>query len=113
MILTKKKPQKKTQTFFYETTSPHNSNNIIPAIPLIHRRAILIQRLEPTALALEKLIRLAVLDELALLHDDHLVEVKDGVELVGDGDDGVGGEAGAEHFLDVCVGGGVEAMVGK
>jgi hypothetical protein len=64
---------------------------------------ILIQGFEPAALRLEQLVRLADLNQLALLHDDDLVEVEDGVELVRDGDDGVGCEARAEQALDVGI----------
>jgi hypothetical protein len=42
-----------------------------------------------TALLLEKAVRLPILDKLTLIHDDNLVEIKDSVELVGDGNDGV------------------------
>lgn len=50
---------------------------------------VLIQALEPAALLFHKLVRLAVLHERALVHDDDFVEVEDSIEFVRDGDDGV------------------------
>ena len=71
---------------------------------------ILIQTLEPAPLLLQQLMRLAVLDQRALLHDDDLVEVQNRVEFVRDGDDGVGCEFLAQEALDLGVGLGVEAV---
>ena len=48
-------------------------------------------------------MRAAVLDELALVHDDDLVKIEDGVELVRDSDEGVVWEAGAKKALDMGV----------
>ena len=48
-------------------------------------------------------MRLAVLNKLTLVHDDHLVKVKDGVELVSHSDDGVCGEFRAQQALNMRV----------
>jgi len=48
-------------------------------------------------------VRAAVLDELALVHDDDLVEVEDGVEFVRDGNECVVWEAGAKKALNMGV----------
>jgi hypothetical protein len=49
---------------------------------------------------LEKTVRLPILHKLTLVHDNDLVEIKDSVELVGDGDDGMRCESGTEQSLD-------------
>ena len=64
---------------------------------------ILVEALEPASLAVQQLVRAAVLDELALVHDDNLVEVEYGVEFVRDGNEGVVWEAGAKKALDMGV----------
>jgi hypothetical protein len=48
-------------------------------------------------------VRTTVLNELTLVHDDDLVEVEYCIELVGDGDEGVMWESGAEEALDMGV----------
>jgi hypothetical protein len=53
-----------------------------------------------TALLLEKTVRLPILHKLTLIHDNDLVEIKDRVKLVGDGDDGMRCESGTEQSLD-------------
>jgi hypothetical protein len=42
-----------------------------------------------TALLLEKAMRLPILHKLTLIHDNNLIEIKDSVELMGDGNDGM------------------------
>jgi hypothetical protein len=53
-------------------------------------------------------MRTTVLDELSLIHDDDLVKVKDCIELVGYGDEGVVCESGAKEALDMGVARSVE-----
>lgn len=48
-------------------------------------------------------MRTTVLNELTLVHDDDLVEVEYCIELVGDSDEGVMWESGAEEALDMGV----------
>ena len=45
----------------------------------------------------------------AVIQDGHLVEIDDGLEFVGDGDDGMLGEFLADDALDEGVGGVVDA----
>lgn len=76
---------------------------VIVIVIVLSSCGIFVQALEPASLAVQQLVRAAVLDELTLVHDYDLVEVEDGVELVRDGDEGVVGESGAKEALDVGV----------
>jgi hypothetical protein len=42
-----------------------------------------------TALLLEKAVRLPILHKLTLIHDNNLIKIKDSVELMGNGNDGM------------------------
>jgi hypothetical protein len=67
----------------------YRNNVVIGIVHALSSRAVLIQRLEPAVLYFEERVRLAVLDESTVVHDDDFVEVEDCVELVRDCDDGV------------------------
>jgi hypothetical protein len=54
-------------------------------------------------LAVQQLVRAAIFDKLALIHDYDFVKVQDGVELVRDSDEGVVWESGAEEALDMGI----------
>jgi hypothetical protein len=100
----------KTQPHIYTLHIP-NRLNLIRTMLLA--RAIIIQLAKPTSLIFEQGIRLAILHQLAMVHDDHLVEIENRVELMRDGDDGVGRELGAQEALDVFVGVGVQTVRGE
>ena len=67
---------------------------------------------EESFLLLEELVRRTSLNDSTPAHDDDLVVVGDGVETVGDGDDGGVGELGVDAVLDELVGGHVHVRRG-
>jgi len=60
-------------------------------------------------------MRLSILNEPTLIHDDDLIEIKDDVQFVRDGDDCVWGEFGMYKTLYKSFGAGIKATrdIGK
>ena len=69
------------------------------------------QPVELRALVTEKFFRRPGLGDSALVQEDDPVPPGDGVEPVGDGEDGAVPEAGADRLLDQSVGPEIEAIV--
>lgn len=60
--------------------------------------------------SVEQCVRVIEFDDPATVEHGNSVEIEDGVELVGDGDDGVGGEFFADQALHYFVCFGVDAV---
>jgi hypothetical protein len=79
------------------------ANNIKAIIHVFPHGHLLVQALEPTALAFQQFMRPPVLDKLTPVHDNDLVKVKYGVKFVRHRNECVVREGGTKEALDMSI----------
>jgi hypothetical protein len=79
----------------------HHIQTIVQLLFLCH---VLIQTLEPTPMATQQFMWRPILNQLTLVHDNHLVKVQHAIEFMRNSDEGVMRELGANQTLNVSIG---------